>query len=72
MDFPPDQTCCGQPLFNSGFRRDAAELGKRVLDEFEDAEYVVVPSGSCASMMKVFYPEIFRGDSEYGTRRPRL
>lgn len=68
VDFPPGQTCCGQPLFNSGFRQDVAELGRRVLDEFEDAEYVVVPSGSCASMMKVFYPEIFRGDSTYGRR----
>ena len=64
VDFPPDQTCCGQPLFNTGFRRDAAELGRRVLDSFEDSEYVVVPSGSCASMMKVFYPEIFRDDPE--------
>ena len=72
VDFPPGQTCCGQPLFNSGFRRDAAELGKRVLDEFKDAEYVVVPSGSCASMMKVFYPEILRGDSTYGPKAKAL
>jgi L-lactate dehydrogenase complex protein LldE len=62
VDFPPDQTCCGQPLFNSGFRKDAAQLGKRVLDSFEHSEYIVVPSGSCASMMKVFYPDIFRDD----------
>ena len=72
VDFPPGQTCCGQPLFNSGFRKDAAELGRRVLDEFEDAVYVVVPSGSCASMMKVFYPEIFRDDSEYGPKARAL
>ena len=72
VDFPPGQTCCGQPLFNSGFRQDAAELGKRVLDEFGDSQHVVVPSGSCASMMKVFYPEIFREDAEYGPKAKAL
>ena len=72
VDFPPGQTCCGQPLFNSGFRKDAAELGRRVLDEFEQSDYVVVPSGSCASMMKVFYPEIFRDDPVYGPKAKAL
>ncbi len=72
VDFPPGQTCCGQPLFNSGFRKDAAELGRRVLDEFEQSAYVVVPSGSCASMMKVFYPEIFRDDPVYGPKAKAL
>ncbi len=72
VDFPPGQTCCGQPLFNSGFRKDAAELGRRVLDEFEQSDYVIVPSGSCASMMKVFYPEIFRDDPVYGPKAKAL
>ncbi len=72
VDFPPGQTCCGQPLFNSGFRKDAAELGRRVLDEFEDCDYVVVPSGSCASMMKVFYPDLFRDDPVYGPKAKKF
>lgn len=72
MDFPPDQTCCGQPLFNSGFRRDATQLGRRVLKSFEDSEYVVVPSGSCASMMKVFYPDLFRDDPVAGPKAAAL
>jgi L-lactate dehydrogenase complex protein LldE len=60
--FNPAQTCCGQPAFNTGFRNEAREVAARVLDLFDDADYVVAPSGSCTSMMKVFYPELFAGD----------
>ena len=59
VDFPPDQTCCGQPLYNSGFHRGAKELAVRVLDSFQASDYVVVPSGSCAAMMRVFYLDLF-------------
>lgn len=62
VDFPKAQTCCGQPLFNSGFTNDAAVLARRMLDTFEQSEYVVVPSGSCGSMTKVFYLDLFRDD----------
>ena len=72
VDFPMDQTCCGQPLFTSGFRNDAAQLGRRVLESFEDSDYVVVPSGSCASMMKVFYPDLFRDDPVWGPKAAAL
>ena len=59
VDFPPGQTCCGQPAFNSGFRSQAKANAECLLDLFQDSEYVVTPSGSCASMLKVFYPELF-------------
>lgn len=59
VDFPPDQTCCGQPLFNAGFTAQARRLAQRVLHTFGDSEYVVVPSGSCAAMMRVFYLHLF-------------
>lgn len=62
VDFPLDQTCCGQPLFNSGFATQARQLAKRVLDSFKDATYIVVPSGSCAAMMRVFYLDLFQDD----------
>jgi L-lactate dehydrogenase complex protein LldE len=62
VTFDPAQTCCGQPAFNSGFRKEAREVAARVLDIFRDAEYVVAPSGSCASMVRVFYPELFADD----------
>lgn len=62
VTFNPAQTCCGQPAFNTGYRQEAREVAARVLDIFQDAEYVVVPSGSCATMIRVFYPELFSDD----------
>ena len=72
VDFPQDQTCCGQPLFNSGFRQDAIQLGKRVLKSFVHSQYVVTPSGSCTSMLKVFYPELFHDDPVLGPQAKAL
>lgn len=64
VGFPKDQTCCGQPVYNTGFTREAATLGKRVLEQFRDSEYVVVPSGSCAATIRVFYLDLFADDPE--------
>ena len=64
VDFPLDQTCCGQPLYNSGFTSQARKLAERVLQGFREYQYVVVPSGSCAAMMRVFYIDLFQGHSE--------
>ena len=64
VTFNPAQTCCGQPAFNTGYRQEARAVAARVLDLFDDAEYVVAPSGSCTSMVRVFYPELFAGDPE--------
>jgi L-lactate dehydrogenase complex protein LldE len=55
---PPTQTCCGQPGYNSGDRRAAQALARKVLGEFKDCDYVVVPSGSCSGMLKAHYPEL--------------
>jgi L-lactate dehydrogenase complex protein LldE len=62
--FREAQTCCGQPAFNSGFWDDAKPLARKFLDLFEDADtdQIVVPSGSCASMIRVFYSELFQDD----------
>jgi L-lactate dehydrogenase complex protein LldE len=62
VDFPEAQTCCGQPAFNTGYRREAAQVARHFLDVFRDAEYVVVPSGSCCSMISHHYRELFHGD----------
>ncbi len=59
VGFPKDQTCCGQPVYNAGFTQEALKLAKRVLDQFKDSEYVVVPSGSCAATIRVYYLELF-------------
>jgi L-lactate dehydrogenase complex protein LldE len=58
VDFPEDQTCCGQPAFNSGFWDDARPCAERFLRVFKDAEYIVSPSGSCTTMVRVFYREL--------------
>lgn len=62
VDFPEAQTCCGQPVFNSGFWSDAKPLARRTLAAFESDRYVVAPSGSCASMLRVFYDELFHDE----------
>jgi L-lactate dehydrogenase complex protein LldE len=66
VDFPQDQTCCGQPLYNSGFTRQARQLAHRVIKSFGSSEYVVVPSGSCAAMMRVFYLDLLEDDPHFG------
>lgn len=58
VEFPPGQTCCGQPFFNSGFRAEATQLAKRFVEIFEDAPAIVAPSGSCATMVRVEYPHL--------------
>src|SRR5229473_6171031 len=58
VDFPQDQTCCGQPAFNSGYWNDARPCAERFLRVFKDAEWIVCPSGSCTTMVRVFYPEL--------------
>jgi L-lactate dehydrogenase complex protein LldE len=64
LDFPEDQTCCGQPAFNSGYRDEARKVARHALGVLRNAEYVVVPSGSCTSMMTHHYAELFSGDSQ--------
>ena len=64
VSFPEEQTCCGQVAFNGGFRSDAADVARHFLDVFEGEEQVVVPSGSCASMIKVYYSELFEHEPE--------
>jgi L-lactate dehydrogenase complex protein LldE len=59
VDFPQAQTCCGQPAFNSGYRDEARKMARHFLNVFRDAEYVVVPSGSCAAMIAHHYAELF-------------
>jgi L-lactate dehydrogenase complex protein LldE len=64
IEFRAAQTCCGQPAFNSGYRQEAASVAKHFLRVFEGAEYIVVPSGSCASMISHHYSDLFPGHRE--------
>jgi L-lactate dehydrogenase complex protein LldE len=61
----PVQTCCGQPAYNSGDRGTTRDLAERVIEGFRGFDYVVAPSGSCAGMIKVHYPELFADDPNW-------
>lgn len=69
---PMAQTCCGQPAYNSGDRKDTRELAIQVIELFEGYDYVVAPSGSCAAMLKHHYPEVFKGDVKWEERCRRF
>lgn len=62
--FPSDQSCCGQPAYNSGFPDEARAVARKQVRIFNKDYPVVVPSGSCAGMMKHHYPKLFEKDSD--------
>src|ERR1043165_701683 len=64
VDFPEDQTCCGQPAFNSGYRAEARIVARHFLNTFEACEAIVVPSGSCTAMVAHHYVELFHKEPE--------
>lgn len=68
----PAQTCCGQPAYNSGDRRTAIAIARRVVDLFEGFDHVVAPSGSCAGMLRVHYPGLLADDAAYAARAAAL
>jgi L-lactate dehydrogenase complex protein LldE len=72
VSVPQSQTCCGQPAYNSGDRRDAAAIAKSVIAAFEDFDFVVVPSGSCGGTIKKHYPGLLRDDLAWGPRAEAL
>lgn len=64
VDFPEELACCGQPPFNSGYWEEARLVARPVLQRLAKADAVVIGSGSCGAMLKVFYPELFAGQPE--------
>ncbi|GJL82167.1 MAG: Fe-S oxidoreductase [marine bacterium B5-7] len=62
VSVPSKQTCCGQPAFNNGDMAAARPIARQVIQAFASYDYVVVPSGSCAGMIRVHYPELFEHD----------
>ncbi len=67
VSVPLAQTCCGQPAYNSGDREAAQALAIEVIKNFENFDYVVAPSGSCAGMLKTHYPELLK-DTDHRER----
>lgn len=68
VDFPTDQTCCGQPFFNNGFMDEAGKLGRRFIEIFEPYDQIVTPSGSCAAMVREQFHELFDKDPAWKPR----
>ena len=58
---PPAPACCGQPAFNTGYWDESRAIAVKMLEVLQDAEAVVIASGSCGAMLRVFYPELFAG-----------
>jgi L-lactate dehydrogenase complex protein LldE len=72
VDFPQGQTCCGQPFFNSGYHTEARTLARHTIETFDNGQLVVTPSGSCAAMVKLEYPELFHRDAVWHKRAEDL
>lgn len=69
---PEAQTCCGQPAYSSGDRKAARALAEKFVEEFEDFDYVVIPSGSCGGNVKTHYTDLFSDDPAWLARMERL
>lgn len=69
IECPEDLACCGQPAFNSGYWEEARAVGVKVLDRLQSADAVVIASGSCGAMLKVFYTELFAGTKHEAAAR---
>jgi L-lactate dehydrogenase complex protein LldE len=70
--FVPRQTCCGQPAYNGGNKKDAVALARNVICQFGNYDFVVAPSASCAGMLKHHYPKLFEGDQKWAERARKL
>jgi L-lactate dehydrogenase complex protein LldE len=68
VDVPRAQVCCGQPAYNAGDRANAVAIACQTIDLFERFDYIVVPSGSCAGMLRHHYPDLLSGDPQYAAR----
>ena len=69
VDYPLEQTCCGQPMANAGFEKMADKLAKSFDEKFADFDYVVAPSASCAAFVKINYPRLLKGKHECQTSK---
>ena len=72
VEVPELQTCCGQPAYNSGDFTDTQRIAEQVIAAFEEYDYLVAPSGSCAGMIKEHYPQLFATDVGWRNRAQRL
>ncbi len=67
VEYPLNQTCCGQPMANAGFEKQAIPLAEKFEDKFKGFDYVVAPSVSCTAFVKINYPRLLQGKHECTT-----
>jgi L-lactate dehydrogenase complex protein LldE len=73
VEFPKDQTCCGQPAFNAGMRSEARKTAEHIIKVFENTSGpIIIPSGSCTAMIRHNYPEIFADDPHWLPRAQNI
>lgn len=71
VEYNPEQTCCGQPAFNAGFRNESKEICMKFIKDFDGNDYIVAPSASCVGFVRNYYPKLF-GDSSMGKEVRKL
>src|SRR5574343_1488286 len=67
--YNPNQTCCAQPAFNSGYWDEAKQVAQKFLNDFSAEHYIVSPSGSCTGMVKSYYSELFTNSASHNKYR---
>jgi L-lactate dehydrogenase complex protein LldE len=65
VNYNPEQTCCGQPAWNAGFKEKTRAVAEKWLDDYADSRYIVSPSGSCVGMVRGYYLEMFNNTSRH-------
>lgn len=72
VQYNPDQTCCGQPAFNSGYWTEARKLAQKFIHDFQGDEVIVAPSASCTGYVKSYYTKLFENDKGLGQEAETL
>jgi L-lactate dehydrogenase complex protein LldE len=72
VNYNPEQTCCGQPAFNSGYRKEAKTMAIKFLNDFSEAKTIVSPSASCTGFIKNYYKQLLKEDEKYFRRFEQL
>lgn len=65
VNYNKDQTCCGQPAFNAGFREESKAVCSKFLKDFKGADYIVAPSASCVGFVRNYYSKLFDNSSDH-------
>ncbi len=63
VQYNTNQTCCGQPAFNAGFREESRAVCSKFMKDFDGADYIVAPSASCVGFIRNYYPKLFENSA---------